>query len=186
MYCNSWSTKSTYLHFDFYFIATSGQSTSTAYACNICWDLMVIGGVPESGNVVDNGGDNWVVAHHQSRLNRSAVGGWVASSTSSSTSSTTSTSSSTSVSGWLAPPPPPACLHTQLILAKAPGNRNETNFSFSNWLLPTKSQSEANLNWEQKVAFWRISKIYRLNLKSVLATSPRAVLRGTHKSGGLW
>ena len=103
---------------------------------------------------------------HQSRLDRSAAG------------------------EWAAPPLPcfaSACLHApQLILAKAPGNRNETNFSFSNWLLPTKSQSEANLNWEQKVAFWRISKIYRLNLKSVLATSPRAVLRGTHKSGGLW
>ena len=32
----------------------------------------------------------------------------------------------------------------------APGNRNETNFSFLNWLLPTKSQSEANLNWTAK------------------------------------
>ena len=66
----------------------------------------------------------------------------------------------------------------------APGNRNETNFSFSNWLLPTKSQSEANLNWTAKRlhfgGFLKFVKIYCLNLKSegrVLATSQRAGLR---------
>ena len=60
---------------------------------------------------------------------------------------------------WLSPLS--ACLHAQLILAKAPGNRNETNFSFSNWLLPTKSQSGPNLNWPAKslpAVFSRISK----------------------------
>ena len=122
------------------------------------------GSVAESGNVADNGGDNWAQVAHQSRLDRSAAGEWVA-------------------------PPLPrfasACLHApQLILAKAPGNRNETNFSFSNWLLPTQSQSQANLNWTAKRlhfgGFLKFIKIHCLNLKSegrVLATSQGAGLR---------
>ena len=117
--------------------------TSSIHSWLHLFDLMFKesskGGI-ESVNVADNEGDNWT-AH--CRLDRSAApaSGWVDSFT-------------------LAQPTFSlfACPTNS---STAPGNRNETNFSFSNWLLPTKSQSGPNLNWPAKslpAVFSRISK----------------------------